>query len=323
MNPRILRQILVFVFSMTLLTAYHSIRAQEKSIPTEESLVGDNYGELNNQGRSRTYYIYTPTSYHSDHPMPLVLVFHGDDGTGRSISDVSRFNDLAEQEGFIAVYPDAIDHRWSLRGNSPKKANDVSFVDALISHLQEIRNIDSHRIYGTGFSKGGILTQALACKLPHKIAAFASVAGSLPVRFKPDCQHKTPVSMLMINGTNDQAVHYEGDDHNQRGALVSIPETVDFWRSHNQCASSTQKLEQENSHGSKAFKGSGDRLKVKTARYSSCNGNSEVLLANVVNGGHFWPGGASSDKNLNKVNAKLGFDASQEIWNFFQNHTLP
>lgn len=316
MNPRILRQILVFVFSMTLITAYHSIQAQERSIPTEETLVGDNYGQLNDQGRLRSYYIYTPKSYNPDRPMPLVLVFHGDDGTGRSISDVSRFNNLAEQEGFIAVYPDAIDHRWSLRGNSQKKVDDVSFVAALINHLQEIRNIDSHRIYATGFSKGGILTQALACKLPDKIAAFASVAGSLPVRLKPSCQPETPISMLMINGTNDQAVHYQGDDKNQRGALVSIPETVNFWRSHNQCTSETQRPEQESSHQS-------DRLKVKTSRYSGCNGDSEVLLADVVGGGHFWPGGASSDESLNKLNAKLGFNASQEIWNFFQSHTLP
>jgi polyhydroxybutyrate depolymerase len=315
MKPRLFRRIVAFLFSITLLTAYGSIQAQERSIP-EKKLLGDNSGELSDQGRLRTYYIHTPKSYNPDRPMPLVLVFHGDNGTGRSISDVSRFNDLAEQKGFIAVYPDAIDHRWSLRANSSRKVDDVLFVTALINHLQEVRNIDSHRIYATGFSKDGILTQALACKLPNKIAAFASVAGSLPVRLKPSCQPQTSVSMLMINGTNDKDVHYQGDDTTQRGALVSIPEAVNFWQSHNQCTSPTEDPQQKNPSSS-------DRTKVTTSRYSDCNGNSEVFLANILGGGHFWPGGASSDEDLNKFNAKLGFDASQNIWNFFQSHSLP
>ncbi|MEH2361881.1 MAG: alpha/beta fold hydrolase [Nostoc sp.] len=269
---------------------------------------GDNYGELYNQGKLRTYYFYTPKSYHPDRPMPLVLVFHGDNGSGRSISNVTRFNELADQKGFIVVYPDGIDQKWSLRGNAQGRVDDVLFVSALIDHLQQQINIDSHKVYATGFSRGGILTQALACKLPDKIAGFASVAGSLPARLKPNCQPQTPISMLMINGTNDRDVLYEGDDHTQRGALVSISDMVDFWRSHDQCTSSNE---------SPQF----SKVQVKSSVYKGCSGNSEVWQLAVVNGGHFWPGGSSTDENLNKFNAKLGLNASETIWNFFQRHS--
>ncbi|WP_334945949.1 extracellular catalytic domain type 1 short-chain-length polyhydroxyalkanoate depolymerase [Nostoc sp.] len=290
------------------MTASNSIQAEERNIAKEQIVNGDNYGELYDQGKLRTYYFYTPKYYNPDRPMPLVLVFHGDDGSGRSISNVTRFNELADQKGFIVVYPDGIDQKWSLRGNAQGRVDDVLFVSALIDHLQQQISIDSHKVYATGFSRGGILTQALACKLPDKIAGFASVAGSLPVRLKPNCQPQTPISMLMINGTNDRDVLYEGDDHTQRGALVSISDMVDFWRSHDQCTSSNQ---------SPQF----SEVKVKTSLYKGCSGNSEVWQLAVVNGGHFWPGGSSTDDSLNKFNAKLGLNASETIWNFFQPHS--
>ena len=311
-NCQYVKKILTFLLAISLVTACSSIKADEINTSKQKISIGDNYGQINNQGKLRTYYLYTPKSYHPNQPMPLVLVFHGDAGTGHSISDVTRFNNLADKKGFIVVYPDGMNQKWSLRGNSQGKVDDVLFVSALIDHLKQEINIDSHKVYATGFSRGGILTEALACKLSDKIAAFASVAGSLPVRLKPNCQPQTPVSMMIINGTNDHDVHYEGDDHTQRGALVSISDMVSFWRSHDQCISSSVSPLLPGTKSSK----------VKAAQYSSCSGNSEVLQLAVVNGGHFWPGGVSTDTSLNKFNAQLGLNASQTIWDFFQRHSL-
>lgn len=316
MNSQFFKRAIVSLLSMTLITACAASEAQERSTPREKVNYGDNYGELRDQGQLRTYYLYTPKSYNPDRPMPLVLVFHGSSGTGHSIADVTRFNELAEQKGFIAVYPDGIDHNWRLREGSPGKVNDISFVNTLLAHLKQVRNIDSHRVYATGFSKGAILAQGLACELPNQIAAFASVAGALPVQLKPKCQPKNPISMLMINGTNDLSVRYEGDVKGQRGALMSIPETVDFWRSHNQCTSRTQTQQLPDPNPS-------DRFKVNISDYSNCSDGSEVTLAAITDGGHFWPGGASQDPSVKQFNANLRFNASQTIWDFFQRHTLP
>lgn len=309
-----------FLFSMSLATAVRSFQAEQGSTPEAQITYGDNYGTLNDQGQLRTYYLYTPKSYNPDRPMPLVLVLHGHGGSGHSIAEVTRFNDLADKNGFIAVYPDAIDldsdktqHNWHLRKNSTKKVevDDVSFISALIDHLQQIRKIDNRRIYVAGFSKGAILTQDLACELPDKIAAFASVAGSIPTWLKPKCQPQVPTSMLMINGTNDQEVHYQGDPKD-----LSIPETAKFWQTKNQCAALPEVQSVANSN-------SGKRFKVNISRSSSCRDGSEVILAAIVNGGHLWPGGASQDAAVNQFNAQLGFNASQTIWDFFQRHSLP
>ena len=315
LNTRLPQHLLVSLLSITLAAGYSAIPAEGKSIISRKIAYGGMESQLKDQGRSRTYYLYTPSSYHSHRPMPLVLVFHGHGGSGRSIAHVSRFNTLAEQKGFIVAYPDGINQEWSIGGNSKTRINDVSFTTALIDHVQHIRNIDSHRIYATGFSKGAILAQALACKLPNKIAAFSSVAGALPVHLKSNCQPPTAVSMLMINGTNDQSVPYHGEDPQRRGALSSVPATVSFWKAHDGCPSSAEIQQISDSSSSD--------LKVKISRYASCRSGSEVLLASVVGGGHFWPGGVSSDTSINRLNNKLGFSASRTSWNFFNRHTLP
>lgn len=306
---------------MTLVTACASLQAQESSVPEgslQESSIsqnqiayGESYGKLNDQGQLRTYYLYTPKSYNPDRPMPLVVMFHGHGGSGHSIAEVTRFNELAEQKGFIALYPDGINNEWSLRGGSHGKVDDVSFTSALLDHLKQIRNVDSHRIYVTGFSKGAILAQDLACELPGQFAAFAPVSGSLPTRVTSSCKTQTPVSMLMINGTNDLSVHYQGDPKN-----LSIPATLDFWRSHDQCTAAPQvkQLPDPNPR---------DRFKVNISRSSGCQDGSEVMLASVVNGGHFWPGSVSQDESIKQFNSNLGFNATPTIWDFFQRHTLP
>jgi polyhydroxybutyrate depolymerase len=315
---------LVFLLSMGLVGAFRSIQAQAEGMNSqwqakdksrEKISLGESSGELNNQGYLRTYKLYTPSYYNANRPMPLVMVFHGHDGTGASIADVTRFNDLAEQKGFIVVYPDGIEQNWNLRGASSGKVDDVSFTTALIDRLQQIRNIDSRRIYATGFSKGAIFAQDLACEIPDRIAAFASVAGALPVRLQPKCQPNTPISMLMINGTKDLAVYYQGDVKTKRGALISVPETVNFWRSLDKCTSPAQvkQLPDPNPR---------DRFQVKSSHYSDCSGSSEVMLTDIVYGGHSWPGGASQDPNQIQFNAAIGYSATDAIWEFFQRHSL-
>ena len=270
--------------------------------------------ELLAQGRLRTYYLHTPKSYKPGRQMPLVLMFHGSHGSGNSIANVTRFNDLADKRGFIAVYPNGIDHYWRDASDGSSAVNDVSFVTALIKHLEEIRSIDRQRIYATGFSNGGMLTQTLACKLSDRIAAFASVAGTLPANLASDCKPKVPVSVLMINGTGDRAVPYRGGRIGGIGReVVSIPQTVDLWQQHDGCASKVMQLPHKIAHNPDG---------VEISRYLGCRGGSEVVLVTVKQGGHAWPGSASQDVGQYRGNIS-GINASQVIWDFFQRHTLP
>jgi len=263
---------------------------------------GDEMGELFNEGRQRTYYLHTPKSYQPNHPMPLVLAFHGYGSQGSYLALNTGFSALAEQKGFIIVYPNGIDRRWNITSNWLTGVDDVSFASALIEHLTKIRAIDRSRIYATGVSNGGFLVQRLACEPKSQIAAFASVVATLPGKLQSFCHPETPIDLLMINGTDDRKVPWSGGSPPKvpYGWILSVPDTINFWRQHNDCTVPAQVTQLP-----------GNRVEI--SRYPNCRGGSEVELVTLKGVGHVWPRGGSGPNQL--------LNGSKEIWNFFQRHS--
>lgn len=270
------------------------VTSQKQSLAKGEAM-----GQLLHQGRQRTYYLYTPKSYNPNHPMPLVLAFHGYGSQGKDLAVNTGFNHLAEQKGFIIAYPNGIDRLWNVASNSVIGVDDVSFVTTLLNHLSEVRAIDQSRIYAVGVSNGGFLVQRLARQASSKFAAFASVAATLPGQLQGFCHPTSFVSMLTINGTDDRKVPWAGGKFSY-GWLLSVPDTINFWRQHNGCTAKTQ-VKQLN-------------RRVEITRYPDCQHGAEVELVTLLGAGHVWPRGGSGAKQL--------LNGSEEIWNFFQRHRL-
>ncbi|MBW4582778.1 MAG: hypothetical protein KME42_24695 [Tildeniella nuda ZEHNDER 1965/U140] len=262
--------------------------------------LGETSGELVFEGQQRTYRVYTPKTYRPDRPLPLVLAFHGYGSQGKDLATGSGLNEVAEQKGFVAVYPDGIDRRWNPLNKMLTGVDDVGFVPALIAHMKRNRAIDPARVYAAGVSNGGFLVQRLACETSSPIAAFASVVATLPSQLKGSCNPQAPVPMLMINGTDDQKVPWQGGDLGY-GSILSVPGTIDFWQRYNNCPSSVP-----------VKRAVGDRVEI--ARYPNCQGGSEVELVTLKGIGHVWPRGGSGSSSL--------LNGSEEIWSFFQRHRL-
>lgn len=71
----------------------------------QESIVVD---KLN-----RCFVVYLPKGQ-SETPLPLVFVLHGGgSGTSRQLERFTKFNDLAQREGFITCYPDGYEGNWN------------------------------------------------------------------------------------------------------------------------------------------------------------------------------------------------------------------
>jgi polyhydroxybutyrate depolymerase len=272
--------------------------------PSQPFKPNDVLGELIDQGQRRTYYLHTPPSYGANHPMPLVLAFHGSGQQGKQMAEETGLNRLADQEGFIVVYPDGLNQKWNVSGFAPE--DNVSFVHTLIAHISQMRAIDFRKIYATGLSNGGILVQKLACEAPGEIAAFATVAASLPTQFEASCQNHTPISLMMINGTNDNVVPWNGggppDVHvGRKLSIPSIPEVADFWRKHDACEANPTVEQQSDS-------------RVQISRYQSCATGAEVTLVALKGASHIWAGGGQGRSQY--------LDSTQTIWDFFQRHSL-
>ena len=275
-------------------------------------------------GLTRSYELHVPANAGTEQELPLVMVFHGGFGSGKMIANRIGMNRIADKENFLVVYPDGVDRHWNDgRSTTETDADDVSFVALLVEQLKKDYKIDESRIYATGLSNGGYLTQRLACELADRIAAFAPVISTMPVPLDTNCSPARPVSMLMINGKDDPLVPWNGGSLStgkqmggKGGMVISVPDTIEFWRSHNSCSGDQEVTTLPD-------KDPNDGTVVVMTRYENCNGNAEVILLSVEGGGHTWPGAPERPRLKKRVgNTSYDIDASQAIWDFFKRHKL-
>ncbi len=280
------------------------------SLSTGGAVAGNRVrGTLFSGGLSRSYEIYTPSGFGTT-PLPVLFVFHDEDSDGNDIADITGFDAVAEQEGFIAVYPNATGDRWNDETSRPgidTAANDVAFVQELLAQVSQIRAVNSDRIFATGFGSGGIFVQLLACELPSVFAGYGAVAGNLPTSLSQTCNVRDPGPVILISGTDDRIQPYSGG--NTEGVNYrSMAQTALFWSSANRCIPFAQLRLRPNVDTT-------DGTRVVARRYVYCAVN-QVEFLTVRGGGHTWPGGPDQPFRFGTVSQD--FHASETIWSFFE-----
>ncbi len=193
--------------------------------PQDISKPGDYDQTMEVGGATRKYHIHVPPSYNGTTPMPMVMLLHGHGQDGKIIAEHTKFNQMADREGFIAVYPDA--RSWAGReewrawdtdnGLVPpgSHADDVGFLRKMIDQAESTYKVDPKRIYLAGLSNGGMMSFRAAGELSDKIAAIAVVSGAMSGK-EPSL--KSPMSILNIHGTEDGIVPYDG--------LKNVPDSL-------------------------------------------------------------------------------------------------
>ena len=89
--------------------------------------------------------------------------------------------------------------------------DDVDFISSLIDWAADNYNVDLNRVYSTGMSNGGYMSYHLACNLSEKVAAIASVTGSMTPDTYNDCSPNHPTAIMQIHGDVDTVVPYFGN----------------------------------------------------------------------------------------------------------------
>jgi len=264
-------------------------------------------------GMTRYYRVHMPPSYGRGERVPLVLAFHRYTGTARTMEWTTRLNDVADENGFTVAYLDGYKGSWA-DGSGQFAADqagidDVAFVSAVIQELTDRLFIDPSRIYATGFSNGGFFAQRLACELPE-LAAVATVGAGLTANVLSDCRPESPISILMIHGTEDGGVPWEGTSK-----YVSVPDTVAHWVAVNACAAKPVESKEPDL--------ADDGTRVRRLAYTGCAKGSEVVLYEIEGGGHTWPGGNKPAQLWGLATGAISedLDASRAIWAFFEGHS--
>ncbi|WP_378187838.1 T9SS type A sorting domain-containing protein [Aquimarina sp. W85] len=243
---------------------------------------------LQHDGRTRQYRLYIPQSYDASKPAPLILNYHGFTNNINTQYNQSNFQQLAEDNQFIFVTPQGLGGLagWAINNSFGGNEDDLGFSDALIDKIQSEYNINEKRIYATGFSNGGYFSYRMACELSPRIAAIASVAGSMTARWidNGQCRPQHPTPILQITGTNDRTIPIAGG-----GLGKSIQDVMEYWAAYNN-ADLTPDITDLGSGSTRSIWDNGD------------NGVT-VEFIKVGGKGHSWVGGNVSTSN--------------EIWEFF------
>lgn len=304
-----------------LLVACHFLRPPKGDAPRLSAMVQQ--GALRVGGIDRGYLLYVPKRKVSK--PPLVVLLHGSRQTAQDLraSTGYAFDQLADEHGFVAVYPEGYAGRWNdcrAKGRyraRKLKLDDVRFLLTLVDELERRIGIDRTRVFFAGYSGGGQLAFRMALERPEHVTAIASFAANLPTDENWLCQAAgKAVPVLMINGTFDRINPFAGGRVSvfgfaSRGTVRSAPASAEYFAG----LAGLSKCEHTES-GWRANVG------LETWHWQAA-GAPEVMLIAVRGGGHVIPGKrAAFPRIIGRVSPAI--DGPSEVWRFFsRQRSLP
>jgi polyhydroxybutyrate depolymerase len=286
---------------------------------------------LDVDGLGRAFLMYIPEQLAD--PVPVVLVMHGSASSGaRMRSDTGwAFEELADRDGTVVVYPDAFAGQWNdCRATGDFEArkrgvDDVAFLRAVVARLDgdpalRGRRIAAEQVFATGLSNGGHMALRLALEAPAMVAGVASIAASLPAASNSLCSPSgRPVPVLLINGDADPVSPYDGGEiwsigpFNRRGTVQSAGESAEYFR---QLAGYADPPFEHRYPDLDPQDGT-----VATRMVWSADERPEVDLITIHGGGHTIP---HPVKAMPRILGRTSHDisAAEEIWRFFHRQLM-
>lgn len=266
---------------------------------------------------NRSYRLYVPASVRAnDAPVPLVLVLQGG-GPGFDVMDITRIAPVADREGFAVAFPNAVGDLWNdgaLKAFGANDSRDVGFLRRVVDDIEaKGLKVDRKRIYAIGLSNGGMMSLRLACEAADLFAGVGAVAASMPKALALDCRPSAPVSVIVVNGTDDPIVPYRGGTVRVGlvgfGEVLSTDDTVALWARLNDCGPPAAPVPL----GKSGRDGGSHAMQID----HECPG-ARVRLVRVEGGGHAWPGGMQFLPSLLIGRVNRDVDAGQAAWAFFK-----
>ncbi len=232
-------------------------------------------------GIQRTMVVYAPANLPANRP--LLISLHGHSQDANYQSSQANYQAVADTAKFVVVYADGIDRSWDLYGDK-----DINFILDIIGEMKKRYNINTNRVYLSGFSMGGMMTYYAATKIADKIAAFAPVSGYN--MGGPNAVSSRPIPLLHVHGTGDDVCAYS-----------PVQSHIDAWVKRNGCNTTPQVL---NPYPV------GSNSTATMYRYRDGLNGVEVAHLKLPGKGHWH----SNDPAFAMTNV--------EVWNFCQRYSL-
>lgn len=251
--------------------------------------------------------------------VPIVLVFHGSMQTAAGIRSFTgnTFDRIGAQSGAVVAYLDGHKKHWNdarIVNTSAARTDgvdDVAFAKAAIDLLQHRYGGDSAQVHVVGFSNGGQMVIRLIHEVPSALAgaAILSATQSVPENFAPDAPQQQPLPVLLVHGTQDPIVPYDGGmakmyRFRPRGLGLSAPDTAAYYARRNGITTAP------------AVTPAGPPSQVDRTEYRQ-PGHQPVTLYTVREGGHTIPGPKTARPRFLLGRTDHTFDTAGAINDFF------
>src|SRR4051812_41848554 len=153
------------------------------SLPVAPQAAAASLTQVTNFGTNPTnlqMYLYVPNSVKAN--PPILLALHGCQGSGPYLYSSTDFGKLADQYGFIVIYPSTNPGGscWDVSSNQALTRNggsDPAGLMSMITYTEQHYGGNPNAVYVTGESSGGMMTDVMAADYPDVFKAGAAFMG--------------------------------------------------------------------------------------------------------------------------------------------------
>ena len=221
-------------------------------------------------------------SYSSSEAVPLVVATHGYSSAMTAFTGDSRWQDVAEENGFIVVFTQGYPTN-GVMGNIPvpywnnplmgltveEPVDELSYFHQVVAQVKEDYTIDATRVYATGHSNGSCMTWLLALEESDLFTAFAPVGSNMGAYYETVQLNDIAVPVWNMKG------EYDGEDGASLAEGTLSHDTISYWTRAN--GASTTAVGQTDETG-----------RYVTQEYQNADGVPLVRFTEVKNSPHAY-----------------------------------
>jgi poly(3-hydroxybutyrate) depolymerase len=222
---------------------------------------------LSSEGTTREFWVKLPSAYKVSNAYPLIVGLHWRDGSatdvynGNSWASSKAFYGLKDLYGETAIFvaPAGLDAGWANTND-----RDIRFIGSMVNQLKQGLCLDTSRTFATGFSFGGMMSNAIGCQMGNVFRAVAPMSGSVWSGCA-DSLNKT--AAILLHAKEDPVVAFQFGE-----------EARDKFISKNSCTRTTATI---GANGCVIYQG--------------CSTDKPVAWCGYSNGGHWPPSFAATE----------------------------
>lgn len=287
------------------------------------------------------YFVFIPENYSPATPVPLFVMLHGCTQTALDFATGTSMNLLAEQQGFIVVYPQqTINYNlnlcwnWFLPSNQQRGGGEPASIIGIIQSMQKNTanwTIDANRIYVAGISAGAAMAVILGATYPDVFAAIGvhsgleyqaatNVAQAVKVmrRGGPEPLQKGNAAYAAMNGQSRvvPTIVFHGSADSVI-APANGDQVIQQWMRTDYLASGMTYVVDFQKPSSMATGQVPGGYSYVTAVWNAPSGEAIQSYWKIDGMGHAWSGGNPAGTYTDA----RGPDATEAMYRFFMDHT--